>query len=129
MEMSTEAPAAITPAVSHDHRPFLLPEMFSGNERFEDWIVNFESVAAINSWSDSEKVLWLRVALKGKAHVAYNRLSHETRESYKASVSALRNRFEPCSKRELYKINFERRTKHGEESWADFGDDLVVLAD
>ena len=129
MEMSMEAPAAFTPSVSRDHRPFLLPEMFSGDERYEDWIVIFESVAAINSWSDSEKVLWLRIALKGKAHVAYNRLSHETRESYKASISALRNRFEPFSKRELYKINFERRTKHGEESWADFGDDLVVLAD
>ena len=59
--------------------------------------------------------------------MAYNRLSHKPWESYKASIFALRNHFEPCSKRELY--NLERREKHDEESWADFGDDLVVLAD
>ena len=81
-------------------------------------------MTAINSRSDR-----VRVVLKGKADVGYNRLSHETRESCKASVSALRIRFEPCSKRELYEINFKRRTKHGEESLADFSVDLVVLAD
>ena len=80
----------------------LLPEVFTGNEDFDNWLYHFESVSAINRWSDSEKVLWFSVKLVGKAHVAYQRLSHETRESYKNTTIALRNRFEPVCKKELY---------------------------
>ena len=42
---------------------------------------------------------------------------------------ALRERFEPASKREHYKLGFERRKKSKTENWADFGDDLCSLAD
>jgi len=45
--------------------------MFSGEEIFEEWMHYFKSVAAVNSWNDGEKVLWLRAALKGKARAAF----------------------------------------------------------
>jgi len=49
----------------------LQPDMFTGNEDFDDWLYHFESASVINRWSDSEKVLWLSVKLVGKAHMAY----------------------------------------------------------
>ena len=109
-------------------RPLVLPEIFDGNDSFTDWICHFESVSAINGWTDDDKVLWLRVRLTGKVHVAYTRLSHETQGSYAATKEALSQRFEPPSKRQLYKVEFESRQKQDKESRADFGDDLLLLA-
>jgi len=74
-------------------RPLVLSEIFDGDGNFTDWIFHFESVSAINGWSDEDKILWLRVRLTGKAHVAYTRLSHETQQSYTTTKEALRERF------------------------------------
>jgi len=92
-------------------------------------VSHFECVSKINDWSDREKALWLRVRVDGKAHVAYNLLSHEIQESFDLCKAALRERFEPSSKKEYYKLEFERRQKLATESWADLGDDLRSLAD
>ena len=62
-------------------RPLVLPEISDGDGSFTDWICHFESVSAVNGWTDDDKILWLRVRLMGKAHVAYSRLSHETQQS------------------------------------------------
>ena len=52
-----------------------------------------------------------------------------TKVSYEATAEALTQRFEPASKRELYTVEFQSRTKVQGEGWADFGDDLRSLAD
>ena len=59
--------------------------------------------------------------------MAYTRLPHVTRQTYATVKGALHERFEPDSKRELYKVQFESCKKRTEENWADFGDDLMVL--
>jgi len=82
-----ETPESDAVTLSRDHR---LPEEFTRDGSFEEWTDHFESVAAVNHWDDREKVLWLRVVLKGKAHVAYKRLLHETRKSYRDSTLAFR---------------------------------------
>ena len=105
----------------------MLPEVFSGDGNFDEWISHFESVSAVNGWTEDENLLWIRVRLTGKAHVAHAQLPHETQQTYAAVKDALRERFEPESKRELYKVQFENRRKQKEESWADFGDDLMAL--
>lgn len=110
-------------------RPLVLPEPFSGDGCFSDWIEHFESVAAVNSWDDAAKALWLRVRLTGKAQTAYKRLSDDARKGYADSVKALRERFEPKSKRELYVAEFRARRKKKTEDWADYADELRVLAD
>ena len=109
-------------------RPLVLTEIFDGHGSFTDWICHFESVSAVNGWTDDDKILWLRVRLMGKAHVAYSRFSHETQQSYATTKKALSQQFEPPSKRQLYKVEFESRQKRDKESWADFGNDLLLLA-
>ena len=105
----------------------LLPEKFDGSKNFEDWVSHFECVAAINYWNDAEKLLWLQGHVTGKAHVAYQRFNHEIRESYALSKDALRERFEPPSKIEFYKAEFQSQKKEDSETWADFGDELLAL--
>ena len=109
-------------------RPLVLPETFDGERDFDEWISHFEDVADLNGWNDGEKLRWLKVRLVGKARVAFNRLTHVTQQSFATAKEALHNRFEPDSKRELYKVELERRKKSEKESWADYGDALSQLA-
>ena len=92
-------------------RPLVLPEKFDGTGNFEEWISHFESIAAINKWGEEEKSLWIRVRLTEKAHVALTQLQSDTIQTYEAIKKALRERFEPSSKQEVYKAEFESRRK------------------
>ena len=65
----------------------------------------------------------------GKAHVALTRLLYDTTQAYEAIKKALRERFEPSSKQEVYKVEFENRRKQKTESWGAFGGKLLHLVD
>ena len=67
--------------------------------------------------------------MTGKAHVAYQRFSHEIWEPYAMSKDTLWMRFEPASKVECYKAELQRCTKKDSESWADFGDEFLLLVE
>ena len=110
-------------------RPVVLPESFGGEGSWTEWHDHFTTVATINGWEDNNKILWLRVKLTGKAQAAFKRLSEEPRASYELSVEALKKRFEPDSKKELYAVQFQVRNKKTDEGWADFGDALLSLAE
>ena len=75
-------------------RPVVLPETFTGEQNFDHWVSHFESVAAVNKWSDGEKLLWLRVRLTGKAHVAFDQLTPEVQQSYTTAKQPLQERFD-----------------------------------
>lgn len=108
-------------------RPLVLPEVFDGQMSFDEWVSHFENVAAVNGWNDDNKLLWLKVRLTGKAHVAFAQLAHETQQSYETAKKALIDRFDPPSKQQLYKVEFETRAKRDKETWADFADELLHL--
>jgi len=84
-------------------------------------------VSAVNGWNDDDKLLWLKVRLTGKAHVAFAQLAHETQQSYATAKQTLIDRFDPPSKQQLYKVEFEARVKRDKETWADFADELLQL--
>ena len=56
---------------------FSSSEVFDGQKSFDKWVSHFENVSAVNGWNDESKLLWLKVRLTGKAHVAYTQLAHE----------------------------------------------------
>ena len=56
-------------------RPAVLPEMYSGEGSFTEWIDHFDSVAEVNAWDDAAKSLWIRVRLVGRAQTAFKRLT------------------------------------------------------
>ena len=107
-------------------KPVMLPELFTWEGDFVEWLDHFENVAAINSWGAKRKLLWLNVHLTGRAQTAFKRLPSNVRASYFESVKALIERFEPQSKRELYTTKFQARKRKKAEGWADFAQDLQV---
>ena len=110
-------------------RPLVLPEKFNGTGNYNEWISHFEGIASINNWNEADKCLWLKVRLTDKAHVALTRLPNDAHDSYASLKAALLERFEPSSKREVYKAEFESRRKKSSESWVDFGYELLRLVD
>lgn len=59
----------------------------------------------------------------------FRRIDDGAKESYANCVAALKERFEPCSKRELYLAELLARKKRKSEDWASFADDLKLLVD
>jgi len=70
-------------------RPVVLPDCYDGNNNFDTWVSHFEYISEINGWTDDQKLLWVCISLKGRAHMAYNCFSDEIRVSYLAVKEAL----------------------------------------
>ena len=100
-----------------------------GETDYCDWIDHFEKVATLNAWDESAKLQWLKVRLIGRAQTALKRIPEGIRKSYSDTLAALKRRFEPDSKHELYATEFQTRRKCKTESWPDFAEDLQKLAD
>ena len=82
-------------------RPLVLPNPFSGDQNWTEWIGHFEDVAAVNEWRDDDaKLQWLKVRLTGKAQTAFQRFPEDTRKSYVEAKKAMKARFEPQSRQE-----------------------------
>eukprot|EP00731_Ephydatia_muelleri_P000948 Em0001g948a len=84
-------------------RPLVLPDSFSGEGNWSQWIYHFENVA--------------------------EQLSDITRANYGDTKKALKERFEPASQTARYLAEFENRRKKKTEGWADFAEDLRSLVE
>lgn len=107
----------------------MLPEAYSGETSWEDWAFHFENVAAVNEWTAAQKLQWLKVRLTGRAQRAFQHLSASARDSYEEAKKALGERFEPKSRQSRYEAEFQTRRKKKSEGWADFAEELKLLAD
>ena len=59
--------------------------------------------------------------------MALTQLPNNTTQTYEAIRRALRERFEPSSKQEVYKAEFENQRKRKTESCGDFRDELRLV--
>ena len=57
------------------------------------------------------------------------RLSDDDRSTYAKIVAALKKRFEPECRKELYMAEFQGGKKKRTEDWAAFGEDLKTLVE
>ena len=110
-------------------RPVITPDAFNGELSWDEWIDHFESVARVNEWDDATRLLWLEVRMTGKAQSAWRRITYEAKSHYDTVKVALRKRFEPDSRRELYAVEFQTRRHNRGESWEELADTLRILAD
>ena len=112
-------------------RNLALPELFSGEDKahWDDWIDHFEKVAVVNNWDDATKKKWLPARLTGRAATVYRRLPDATKDDLAETKAALLERFEPASKKELYRAELQTRKKQRKEGWATYGEDLLRLAE
>ena len=100
-----------SPDTEMAQRPLVLPDVFTGGKNWDEWMDHFDSVAAVNGWDGEEKLKWLRVRLTGRAATTFRRLSEATRADFTAATTALRERFEPESKKELYMAEMQTRSR------------------
>ena len=107
----------------------MLPDVFDGAKNWDEWSEHFDSVAAVNGWEEAAKLKWLRVRLTGRAATTFRRLPEATRADFTTATEALRKRFEPDSKRELYMAQLQTRRRRRKEDWMSFAEDLKLLAD
>ena len=122
--MASGGPLRTDWEVSHTSRTVIVSDGYSGDGSWEEWIEHFESSALVDRWDNPTKLLWLRARLTSRAQTAWKRLSVEAK-----AKEALCNRFEPESKRELYSAQFQAKKRRPDEPWADFADNLRLLAD
>ena len=99
----------------------VLPELFSGETSWDSWLVD------VNEWSNQQKLKWLKVWHTGKAQTAFQRLPEVLKASFGVVKKALQERFELKSRQSCYQAEFQTRTKHKSETWADFANDLKNL--
>ena len=110
-------------------KPIILPDAYSGEANWEQWILHFNDCADVNSWEDANKLKFLRVRLTGRAQAVFHQLSDTNKSSFDAAVLALEAHFEPKGKRELYLADFSTRTKKLTESWVEYADELRGLVE
>ena len=91
--------------------------------------MHFESIAAVNEWTGDKKLLWLKARLTARAQLALQHLSEEVQGDYARLTRAMKDRFEPDSRKGRYQAEFQVRRKKPAEGWADFAQDLHVLVD
>ena len=87
-ESGTQAPRGSAPMA----RPLVLPEPYSGEKDFTEWVDHFEDVAAINGWNENTKLAWLKVRLTDWAQTAFKRLPQSAREGLTDAVKPLKER-------------------------------------
>ncbi len=112
-----------------NHRPLVLPDRYSGKEEWSQWISHFDNVAAVNTWNEAQKLLWLKVRLTERAQTAFQHFPDDVQKNYEAAKKALKNRFEPECRKDRYQAEFSSRRRKKTEGWADFSEDLKILAD
>lgn len=78
----------------------MLPETYTGEKSWDEWIDHFESMADVCGWNAKKKLKWLCVVGLGPS--TFGCLSDVTRNDCEHAKEALKNRFEPGSEKTLY---------------------------
>ena len=63
------------------------------------------------------------------SQIAFPCLSPEIKDSYDEAMEALKERFEPSSRKTQYQVELLVWSKKKAETWEDLADDLRLLAD
>lgn len=126
--MSLEPTTAQPSGSSSGDRPTekrapILPDFFCGNadQRWQDWLSDFELFNSLNHWSDAGKVNFIGIRLKGAPRDVYRSLMGQEKSSYDRLKTALTERFEPLDRTEVFRTEFRWRVKREGERLLDFG--------
>ncbi|KRX40353.1 Retrovirus-related Pol polyprotein from transposon 17.6 [Trichinella murrelli] len=110
-------------------RTIAIPEQYDGSSDWNEWLEHFEDAAAVNGWSEAEKLKWLPLSLSKKARSTFQQLPPSTRSSYRSCVTSLKERLDPPRKAAVYRAELENRRRRARESWSDIGRDIRRLVE
>ena len=109
----------------------IIPDTFqrTAENKWEQRIAHFNDVAAVNSWSAEDKLKWLEVRLTGRAQIAFQNLTKEDQADFAKATKALKERFEPASRKHQHEAQLQARRRKKGENWTDFAEDLKALVE
>ncbi|CAC5376490.1 unnamed protein product [Mytilus coruscus] len=103
------------------------PALYDGESNWEDYLVQFELIAAINKWSDIEKALELATSLRGTAQSILTDLRPEMRTNFIQLTAALASRFQPENQAEMYRAQMKSKIRGRTEQIPVLGQDIKRL--
>lgn len=62
-------------------RPAVIPETFTGDGEWMQWIYHFENMVAVNEWNEAKKLFWLRPDLPEELNLLCNISQKRHREA------------------------------------------------
>ena len=102
------------------------PATYDGSSSWTNYKAHFEACAALNSWDDHQKGLYLSVSLRGQAQGVFGNLRSGTTD-YGELSRALEDRFSPSNQTELYRVQMRDRHQRATETMAELGQDIRRL--
>ena len=88
----------------------------------------FELLADMNKWSDTDKAAHLAINLRGAAATVLTNLHPTQRWSYEALTAALDSRFGVAHQTELNRARLKARSRRREETLVELAEDVERLA-
>ena len=104
------------------------PAPYDGKGPWIDYKSHFDACSQINSWTETEKGLYLAVSLRGQAQGVLGNLPLASRQNYKELVKSLEERFSPSNQTELYRTQLRERRQKAIETLPELGQDIRRLA-
>ena len=89
---------------------------YDGKTSWADYLFQFNIVARLNSWDDSQKAMELATSLEGNARAILADLSPDQQLNFEALVGKLTQRFEPEGQLGIYQSQLQSRRRKRSDS-------------
>ncbi|KAL5015646.1 hypothetical protein ScPMuIL_007270, partial [Solemya velum] len=113
------------------HNPIVMPDIYSGQTKFKDWLIQFEVCKDINNWTDTQACKFMAVKLRGNALQTFTDIDEDHRNDYTSVVQTLRDRFDPDVDPGVYWAQLRNRVRKRGEPLSELASNiqrLVALA-
>ncbi|KAL5020808.1 hypothetical protein ScPMuIL_002107, partial [Solemya velum] len=113
------------------HNPIVMPDIYSGQTKFKDWLIQFEVCKDINNWTDTQACKFMAVKLRGNALQTFTDIDEDHRNDYTSVVQTLRDRFDPDVDPGVYWAQLRNRVRKRREPLSELASSirrLVALA-
>ena len=101
---------------------------YDGKNAWDAYHTQFELLAGVNRWSNTEKATYLAVSLRGPAATVLTNLPPEQRCDYRALTAALESRFGSMHQTELNRTKLKARVRQRDEGLPELAEDVERLA-
>lgn len=105
----------------------MVPESFTGEADWSEYISQFEVCAEWNKWTEKQKMQQLYVSLRGKARNVIRHDGEEKTITYKELVKRLEQRFSPDGQKNLYLAMLRNRQQKPKETLQEYTEAIRKL--
>ena len=110
-------------------RPKMLPCRYDGKGSWEDYLIQFETIAGVNGWNPQDRAHFLVASLDGDARNSLTNLCQQgALGNYEAIIAALSQDFGNQHRTPLYRAEMKSRRRKEGESIADLARAFRKLA-